>query len=337
LETNPPIADLLRRALEARTALFDAGHVSALRVINGFVEGLPALTAEVFGHTLVLYNHAKPPESAAADLEAALRFYRQQLPWLECVLVKTRRSSDLLQRRGVIAWGQAPAAKICEQGVWYALNLQQNQDASFYVDMRGLRAWAMQNLMGKRVLNTFAYTGSLGVAALAGGAAQVVHVDLNPEFLAIAKASAALNGFLPQASTYIRQDFFPTVSDLKRRGEQFDGVFLDPPFFSSTRRGRVDLVGQSARLINKVRPLVKNGGWIVAVNNALFVSGREYLAALEALCADGYLTIEQSIPVPEDCAGYPQTQIRALPADPAPFNHATKIVLLRVRHRSQSN
>jgi hypothetical protein len=40
----------------------------------------------------------------------------------------------------------------------------------------------------------------------------------------------------------------------------------------------VDLVGQAQRVINKVRPLVGHDGWLVTINNALFVSGREYYA-----------------------------------------------------------
>ena len=54
---------------------------------------------------------------------------------------------------------------------------------------------AQGHLAGKTVLNTFAYTGSLGVAARAGGAARVVHLDLSRAFLNVAKDSYARNGF----------------------------------------------------------------------------------------------------------------------------------------------
>jgi len=45
--------------------------------------------------------------------------------------------------------------------------------------------------------------------------------------------------------------------------------------------------------------LVKDGGWLVAINNALYVSGEEFHRTLESLCADGYLKIAELIPVPE--------------------------------------
>ena len=95
------------------------------------------------------------------------------------------------------------------------------------------------------------------------------------------------------------------------------------------------MVNESVRIINKARPLVKDGGRLIAINNALFLSGAEYIAALETLCADGYLAIETLIPVPEDITGYPATVVGAPPEDPAPFNHPTKIAVLRVRRKRQ--
>ena len=129
-------------------------------------------------------------------------------------------------------------------------------------------------------------------------------------------------------------DFFSAVAHFKRQGALFDCVLLDPPFFSSTDKGRVDLVGESARLINKLRPLVRDGGYLIAINNALFLSGTEYLGELEKLCQDGYLAVEALLPVPQDFTGYPGNVVSPPPSDPAPFNHPTKIALLKVRRKA---
>jgi 23S rRNA (cytosine1962-C5)-methyltransferase len=209
-----------------------------------------------------------------------------------------------------------------------------HQDASLYLDTRGLRLWARQSLAGKTILNTFAYTGSLGVAAHAGRAARVVHLDRNRGFLNMAKTSYTLNGFPIHKADFVAGDFFVEVQRLKRAGARFDCVFVDPPFFAAAPRGTVDLVHNSTRLINKVRPLINDGGWLVAVNNALYVSGRDYLAALEALCAGGYLEIAELVPVPADFIGCPGAGAAAPITDPAPFNHATKIAVLKVRRKA---
>jgi len=100
----------------------------------------------------------------------------------------------------------------------------------------------------------------------------------------------------------------------------------------------VDVAKNYVRLINKVRPLVADGGTLVAVNNALFVSGAEYSELLQELCADGYLTIDELIPVAEDFTGYNTTRVATNVTDPAPFNHATKMAVLRVRRKdAESN
>ncbi len=327
------LEQLLDRALKARLASFDVPHETALRLFNGFTEGWPGLCADLYAATLVLHNLSDPPEQGRAAAQEALEFYRATLPFLRAALVKTRHSPLLDARRGKLAFGSAPDRKVREHGIWYALDLTMNQDASLYLDTRNLRDWALQNLRGKSVLNAFAYTGSLGAAAMAGGASRVVHLDLNREFLNLAKTTYMLNGFPIHKADFITGDFFAQTSWMKRAGDRFDCIFLDPPFFSTTSRGRLDLNTDSARLINKVRPLVADGGWLVAVNNALYVSGREYLSALEALCADGYLGIVDLIPVPEDFTGFEGTHLGVPVTDPGPFNHSTKIAVLEVRRK----
>jgi 23S rRNA (cytosine1962-C5)-methyltransferase len=347
------LSSLLAQALSSRASLFDPKHESALRLFNGFLEGDPNLVIDLYGRTAVLHNYADNPSDAL--IHDAKDFLLSQLDWLKAIIVKTRNGKTQNEKCGEIIYGNETDRSIREfyrhrvsgeasrgeaeqvrhsvsdDSVRYAIDLTMNQDASFYLDTRNVRQWAMENLKDKTVLNTFAYTGSLGVAAMAGGASRVVHLDLNRKFLNLAKESYTLNGFPIRREDFIAGDFYPQVSRLKREEARFDCVFVDPPFFSITRRGKVDLNNESHRLINKVRPLINDGGYLLAINNALFVSGAEYMKMIEELCADGYLSIEQLIPVPQDCVGY--NVVRSLPVDPAPFNHSTKIVVLRVKRK----
>ena len=322
----------LEAALKARADLFDERHQSAFRLFNGFYEGCPELVVDLYSATLVIHNYAEIPSDGFPLVEAAQGFYLSQFTWLQTVIVKTRNAENQDERPGQIVYGEKPDRKVREHGVWYALDLTMNRDASLYLDTRYLRKWAIDHLQGKTVLNTFAYTGSLGVAAIGGGAKRVVHLDLNRKFLNVAKTSYTLNGFPIDKKDFISGDFFPVVSRLKRTGSLYDCVFHDPPFFATTDKGTVNLA-ESKRLINKVRPLIADDGWLVAVNNALFLSGEAYVAMLEELCADGYLRVESIIPVPEDFTGYAETRMGEYVVDPAPFNHPTKIAVLRVRRK----
>ena len=210
------------------------------------------------------------------------------------------------------------------------LDLRMNRDASLYLDTRDLRKWLMENMKGRSVLNSFAYTGSLGVAALAGGASRVLQHDLKRSYLNMAKSSYTLNGYPIHRQDFITTDFFALIGQLKRKGGRFDCVILDPPFFSTTPKGRVDQVHNSGRLINKVRPLINDGGLLIAINNAVYLSGTEFIRTLETLCSDRYLKIRELIPVPADFTGYPETRVGYPVIDPSPFNHSTKIAVLDV-------
>ena len=328
-KTQFALNNLLARALAARSGLIDADHAAGLRLFSGFYEGYPNLVADIYARTLVLFDYGESGDA----LKNAGEFLRERLPWINCVIHKTRSARDAAQRRGILAFGDAPAENIREYGVTYALDLQLQQDASFYLDTRALRLWLRENAAGWDMLNTFAYTGSLGVAALAGGAARVIQTDRNRKFLDLAHHSARLNRLDLGKQKLQAGDFFSVIARLKQRKARFDCVSIDPPFFSSTAKGTIDLVNESTRLINKVRPLIKDGGCLVTINNALFLPGADYMHSLKALCIDGYLSIETILPVPSDITGFPETIVGAPPVDPAPFNHATKIVVLRVRRR----
>lgn len=325
------IRSLLQKSIASRASLFDSRHETAFRLFNGFTEGYPSLSLDLYAGTVIFHNYHTDAPLGAECVLAAKEFLIDRLSWLRAGIVKSRNGKSHEERRGKLLFGDETDRKIKEQGVWYAIDLTMNRDTSLYLDTRHLRKWLIENMKGKRVLNTFAYTGSLGVAALAGGAGPVVQVDRSRKFLNLAKESYTLNGFPIHKRDFITADFFPTVSHFKRANERFDCVILDPPFFSTTSRGKVDQEHESARLINKVRPLIEDGGYLIAINNALYISGKEYMQTLEALCEDGYLSIGELIPVPEDFVGY--NKMDTYITDPAPFNHATKIAILKVKRK----
>jgi len=327
----------LDMALVARGELIDADRRGAIRLFNGFYEGYPDLVIDLYDRTLVLYNYGKPPDAASTAVEYAKSFMLDNLPWVTCAILKTRFAAEGNSRKGKVVFGGSRADKVMEFGVWYAVDLLMNQDASFYIDTRNLRQWLLENAHGWDILNMFAYTGSLGVAALAGNAASVVQVDRSRKFLGVARISAMINRLDLGKMKLITADFYSQVAHYKSQRKLFDCVIVDPPFFSTTDKGEVNLAQGGVRVINKVRPLIEDGGLLVTINNALYLSGAEYMRSLERLCEDGYLSIEKIIPIPTDITGYSNTIHKRPPKDPSPFNHATKIVILRVRRkRSQS-
>jgi 23S rRNA (cytosine1962-C5)-methyltransferase len=328
---------LLEKALALRLvqsnasnpALHGTSHEEALRLFNGFYEGYPDLVLDIYAGTLVIHDYSETPSSAF--IQSVSDYIRNAMPWLHTGILKTRNGPTQKEKRGTLLFGSTLDSKVNEYGIRYAIDLTMNRDSSFYLDTKNLRKWLTENMRGKSVLNTFAYTGSLGVAAFAGGAANVIQTDLSRQFLNLAKDSFALNGYPIQKQNFIAQDFFPAIARFKAGKQTFDCVIIDPPFFSSTSHGKVDLLHESERLINKVRPLINDGGVLITINNAVFLSGEDYMTTLRSLCKDGYLSIRELIPVPEDFIGL--NRVGKPITDPAPFNHSTKIAILDVKRK----
>jgi 23S rRNA (cytosine1962-C5)-methyltransferase len=321
----------LDRALAARRALdqpeLPEQHAAPVRVFNGYTEGWPGLVVERFGHALVVQAN----EPVRADLVQHL-----VESWIEpAVVLWKNRMGDPASQRGTVVYGAFAAlpTRTIEHGVHYSLDLRLNRDASFYLDTRPVRRWLGQHAIGRSVLNAFAYTGSLGVAAAVAPARRVVQTDRTRHFLEVAKRSYGLNRLTISRRDFVVGDFFEACARWRRERLLFDIVVIDPPVRSNSPRGTVDLLHQYARLLNKIRPLVSDGGTIIAINNALYLSGGEYLTALSSLCADGYLELTERIDVAADVVGLERVTAMPWPVDPAPFNYPTKIAILWARRR----
>ena len=322
----------IQSAISERKSL--AEKTNTFRLFNGFYEGFPGLVIDRYGETLAIFDHNQSGESKDV-IHQFTAWALDALDGVNSIILKQRQSPDIKKVNGVLIKGNVLTTSINEFDVAYALDLQLNQDASFYLDTRDLRRWLLKHSQGLKVLNTFAYTGSLGVAAGMGGASLVIQTDLNQSFLNLAKKSCALNNLDQQKCQHIAGDFFKVTDRMRHANRLFNCVILDPPFFSTTDAGRVDLQQDVTRLINKVRPLVAHEGWLVVINNALFVSGKSFMEELNTLCKSPYLSFAEIIPIPPDVTGYPNTIIEPPPVNPAPFNHPTKIAILKVFRKDE--
>jgi len=326
------ILESIDKAIAGRANLTDSSEV--YRLFNGFYEGFPGLVLDRYQSAVVISDHLQP-DTLNALLRPLKDWLLTHLEGIDAILLKQRQHPDDQIRRGVIIHGETLPDRIMEFGVTYALNLKLNQDASFYIDTRNLRQWLQENMSGLNILNTFAYTGSLGTAAGTGGANQVVQTDLNQSFLQLAQRSWQFNRLSSEKHTILVGDFFRVAGRMRHEDQLYDCVILDPPFFSITDQGRVDLQGETTRLINKIRPLVAHQGFLIVINNALFLPGAYFMGELDALCQSDYLSFMKKIDVPEDITGYPETITGTPPCDPAPFNHPTKIAILKVLRKDQ--
>ncbi len=88
--------------------------------------------------------------------------------------------------------------------------------------------WLAPSISGTRCLDLFAGSGALGFEAMSRGADQVVLVEADPRIAAmLAKQKALFNA----GGMEIKNQ--NALSYLQELGQQFDLIFLDPPFDSN--------------------------------------------------------------------------------------------------------
>jgi 23S rRNA (cytosine1962-C5)-methyltransferase len=135
-----------------------------------------------------------------------------------------------------------------------ALDVAEGHKTGFYLDQRDNRrhfaSWVRQ-LGCRRVLNCYCYTGGFSVAALAGGASQVLSVDSSAPALERARANVARNGFADRGTDFVDADVNQTLRDSLKAGTQFDAIVLDPPKFAPTA-AHADRASRAYKDINRL-------------------------------------------------------------------------------------
>ncbi len=82
---------------------------------------------------------------------------------------------------------------------------------------------------GKSVLDLYAGTGNLGIEALSRGAKKIVFVEKGRQAIQLITKNLSRCGMTGWAEI-LPKDVLRAVGILKRRGECFDLIFIDPPY-----------------------------------------------------------------------------------------------------------
>lgn len=283
-----PLLTALGAALDARRDLIAQLHAEgtdAYRLFHGTVEGRPGLTVDRYG-SLILTQSFHGPLSQA-DEEALEAFYLEAFPDTDHVYndrshANSRVSNPLPPERLVRA---EALREFSELGVKYNVQARHGgQDPWLFLDLRAARRRIMAEAPEKSVLNVFAYTCGVGVAAAKAGARHVVNVDFAESSLSVGKANARLNT-LPFRPRFVKSDAFAAMRQLSGIGQpkmvrgkhlppfpaldkhRFDLVFLDPPRYAKSAFGVVDLVNDYPALFKPALLCTHEGGTLVCCNN----------------------------------------------------------------------
>ena len=278
----------LERALDARRELIarlEAEQTNAYRLFHGTVEGRPGLTVDHYGQLILVQSfHATLPASQLAEIEA---FYAAAFPGSELIYndrspANSRIANAVPPDRKELA---TTRREFSELGVKYWVQARHDgQDPWLFLDLRAARRRVMAEAEGKSVLNVFAYPCGVGIAAAKAGARHVVNVDFAESSLTVGRDNAKLND-LPVRPRFVKSDAFAAMRQLAGIGQakmvrgkrmppfpelakhRFDLVFMDPPRYSKSPFGVVDLVNDYSALLKPALLCTHEGGTLICCNN----------------------------------------------------------------------
>ena len=146
--------------------------------------------------------------------------------------------------------------QVHENGLRYHIQLGKAQNMGLFPDMAQGRHWVKANAKGKRVLNLFAYSCGFSVAAMAGGAASVVNVDMAKGPLNMGRENHRLNQHDTRDVRFEAVDIFKSWGRLKRHGP-YELLICDPPSF---QKGSINIERDYAKIIRRIPELLVEGG-----------------------------------------------------------------------------
>ena len=187
----------------------------------------------------------------------------------------------------------SPVTTICENGVYYKVDVENGQKTGFFLDQKYNRLAVAGYARGRKVLDCFTHTGSFALNAAKGGAEHVTAVDISAYAVEMARANAELNG-LTEKMDFITADVFDLLTELAEKGgSPYDFIILDPPAFTKSRK-TVKNAGRGYKEINyKALRLLPRGGYLATASCSHFMEDNLFVEMLRDAAHDAGRQLRQ--------------------------------------------
>lgn len=265
-DSKPPAEDFwdtkLKQAILLRKqAALPVTGTNAFRLIHGEGDGLSGLIVDYYNGVAVMQAH-----------DTGMHLDRQVIAQALQNALGTDLTSIYYKSQGTIPgqlrellrdeylFGKAEVPVVVEENhKKFLVDWESGQKTGFFLDQRDNRKLLGEYSKGKKVLNTFCYTGGFSVYALHAGATLVHSVDASEKAVELTRKNISLNGFDSNVHECFTAD---TFDFLKENRAEYDVVVLDPPAFAKHRDARHQAVKGYQRLNAETMKSMKSGGII---------------------------------------------------------------------------
>ncbi|HLP52223.1 MAG TPA: class I SAM-dependent rRNA methyltransferase [Chitinophagales bacterium] len=286
-------AFMLRRNI----GLTESKITNAYRLVNAEGDGVPGLIIDWYNGTAVVQCHSKAMHAEKEKfVEILKQGYGDRLhavydkstatmhhkPGSEGDLATAAKQSD-----GYL-YG-TPQEKIAlENNHKFAIDWVQGQKTGFFIDQRDNRQLLSKYVQGKKVLNTFCYSGGFSVYALKAGAALVHSVDSSVKAIDLTNENVKLNQLEGTHQSYAEDVF----DFMKASNEEYDVIVLDPPAFAKGQSARHHAIQAYTRLNHAAFKKVKKGGIVFTFSCSQVVDREMFTGAVTSAAIDSKRNIK---------------------------------------------
>lgn len=208
------------------------------------------------------------------DTELSLQ-QKQRFEWISQLLNRPLITQQRLNRGAghTVEDGRTEAINwtALESDLCFELRSHEGFSHGLFLDQKLNRQKLKTLSSGKTVLNLFCYTSGFTVAALKGGAQQVVSVDISKNYLDWSKKNLELNQLDLARSQWIKWDAREWITKLLKKPpcqqgpliNRFDLIICDPPTFARTPKGVFRLEKEFVNLVQDCIYLLNAGGTLL--------------------------------------------------------------------------
>ncbi|MDC0100694.1 class I SAM-dependent rRNA methyltransferase, partial [Crocinitomicaceae bacterium] len=228
------------------------------RLVHGEGDGLPGLVVDYYNGVAVVQCHSIGMYKSIDMIANALK------AWIKSDLIAVySKSSDTLPERiatedkYLIGSCETPHIAL-ENGVKLNIDWITGQKTGFFIDQRENRFLLAKYSKGKKILNTFCYSGGFSLLGLKHGADLVHSLDSSKKAIALTEDNIKLNNFGSKHKSIVA-DAMTYMKDLP---EDYDVIILDPPAFAKHRDKRHKAIQGYKRLNAHTIRQIKPGGII---------------------------------------------------------------------------
>ncbi|TMU87322.1 class I SAM-dependent rRNA methyltransferase [Bacillus sp. BHET2] len=292
----------IQAAINQRLHFFYSDDTTAFRVFNSEGDGFGGFTIDYFDGYYLVQWYSKGAYSFQEDVIQCIK----ELTEYKGIYQKKRFAQDgKYVEEDDFVEGIRPSFPLLvkENGVQFAIYLNDGAMVGVFLDQREVRKRIRDAYSeGKRVLNTFSYTGAFSVFAALGGAIETTSVDLANRSLSKTIEQFSINGIDYEAQNIIVEDVFKYFKYAVKKELSFDLVVLDPPSFARSKKHTFSAAKDYKDLLKEAIAITEKNGTIVASTNCSTFNMKKFKSFIDVAFkeSNGKYKIVEEYSLPED-------------------------------------